>query len=163
MKTTAAIAYAAVAFASSALAGCAQARHVDVMTILAYGNCQTNEIGVRTIDYATLATFRGAHLIGMTESDESAQQPVHLIAIVPGEFPTPGYSVTLKDGAMLAGDQLTIAVKTDRPAPDAVLAQMITHPCLVVGIADPSVARVKVVDDSAAVLGEVVLAAPKKP
>jgi hypothetical protein len=75
MKTTAAIAYAAVAFASSALAGCAQARHVDVMTILAYGNCQTNEIGVRTIDYATLATFRGAHLIGMTESDESAQQP----------------------------------------------------------------------------------------
>ena len=163
MKTTAAIAYAAVALASSALAGCAQARHVDVMTILAYGNCQTNEIGVRTIDYATLATFRGAHLIGMTESDESAQQPVHLIAIVPGEFPTPGYSVTLKDGAMLAGDQLTIEVKTDRPAPDAVLAQMITHPCLVVGIADPSVARVKVVDDSAAVLGEVVLAAPKKP
>jgi hypothetical protein len=40
---------------------------------------------------------------------------------------------------------------------------MITHPCLVVGIADPSVARVKVVDDSAAVLGEVVLAALKKP
>jgi len=118
---------------------------------------------VRTIDYATLATFRGAHLIGMTESDESAQQPVHLIAIVPGEFPTPGYSVTLKDGAMLAGDQLTIEVKTDRPAPDAVLAQMITHPCLVVGIADPSVARVKVVDDSAVLLGEVVLAAPKKP
>ena len=43
------------------------------------------------------------------------------------------------------------------------LAQMITHPCLVVGIADPEVARVKVLDDSAAVLGEVDLAMSKEP
>jgi len=156
-------ALASAALVAALSGGCAQARHVDVMTVLANANCQTTEIGVRAIDYAALAALRGTRLIGMTESEDSAQQPVHLIAIVPGEFPTPGYSVTLKDGAMLAGDQLTIAVKTDRPAPDAVLAQMITHPCLVVGIADPSVARVKVVDDSAAVLGEVVLAAPKKP
>ncbi len=54
---------------------------------------------------------------------------------------------------------LTIRIKTDRPPPDAMLAQMITHPCLVVGIADPAVGRVKVLDESAAVLGEVDLAA----
>ncbi len=165
MKRHTAIAYAAITLVVIALdAGCAQARHVDVMTVFANGNCRTTEVGVRAIDYAALAAFRGTHLIGMTESNESAQQPLHLIAIVPGEFPTPGYSVTLKDGAALADDQLTIAVKTDRPAADTVLVQMITHPCLVVGIDDPAVGRVKVVDDSAAVLGEVVLAAaPKQP
>ena len=155
------------AFASAALAaalsgGCAQARHVDVMTVLANGNCQTTEVGVRAIDYATLATFRGTRLIGMSESEASAQQPVHLIAIVPGEFPTAGYGVSLQEGAALTADLLTIKVKTDRPPPDAMLAQMITHPCLVVGIADPAVSRVKVLDDSAVVLGEVDLATSNK-
>ncbi len=96
------------ALASAALAaaldgGCAQARHVEVMTVLANGNCQTTEIGVRAIDYATLAAFRGTRLIGMTESAESTQQPVHLIAIVPGEFPTAGYGVSLQEGAALIG------------------------------------------------------------
>jgi hypothetical protein len=148
---------------AAALNGCAQARHVEVMTVLANGNCQTTEIGVRAIDYATLATFRGTRLIGMTESEQSTSQPLHLIAIVPGEFPTAGYGVSLREGTALTADVLTIKIKTDRPSPEAVLAQMITHPCLVVGIADPAVARVKVLDDSAAVLGEVDLARSKEP
>src|SRR5258708_7646534 len=143
----------------TASSGCAQAHHVDVMTVLANANCQTAEIGVRAIDYATLAKFRGTHLIGMTESEEAAQRPVHLIAIVPGEFPTPGYNVALQGDAALTADRLTIKVKTDRPPPDAILAQMITHPCLVVGIADPVVQHVRVEDDSAKVLGEVDLSA----
>ena len=160
MNQRLALASAALA---SALHGCAQARHVEVMTVLANGNCQTTEIGVRTIDYAALAAFRGTRLIAMTQSEESTQQPVHLIAIVPGEFPTAGYGVSLQDGAALTAGLLTIKIKTDRPSPDAMLAQMITHPCLVVGIADPEVARVKVLDDSAAVLGEVDLAMSKEP
>jgi hypothetical protein len=142
--------------------GCAEAHHVDVMTVLTNGNCQASEVGVRAIDYATLAKFRGTHLIGMTESDDATQHPVHLIAIVPAEFPTPGYSIALQGDAALAVDRLTIKVKTDRPPPDAILAQMITHPCLVVGIADPVVQHVRVEDDSA-VLGEVDLPAAKQP
>ncbi len=41
------------------------------MTVLANGNCQTDEAGVRAIDYAALAAFRGTRLIGMTESGRS--------------------------------------------------------------------------------------------
>jgi len=156
-------ALASAALVAALSGGCAQARHVDVMTVLANANCQTTEIGVRAIDYAALAALRGTRLIGMTESEDSAQQPVHLIAIVPGEFPTAGYGVSLQEGAALTADLLTIKVKTDRPSPDAMLAQMITHPCLVVGVADPAVARVKVLDDSAAMLGEVDLRTSKEP
>ncbi len=47
----------------------------------------------------------------------------------------------------LYGGVLTLRIKTDRPPPDAMLAQVITHPCLVVGIADPAVGRVKVLDE----------------
>lgn len=142
-------------------AGCAEAHHVDVMTVLANGNCQTTETGVRTIDYATLATFRGTRLIGMTESEESTHSPVHLIAIVPAQFPTAGYSIALSDTTTLSADQLTLQISTERPPEDAMLAQMITHPCLVVGIADPVVRRVRVVGENAAVLGEVELSAGK--
>jgi PrcB C-terminal len=158
VKHQTAFTFVAAVVATACLnAGCAEAHHVDVMTVLANGNCQTNEIGVRAIDYATLATYRGTHLIGMTESAESTQSPAHLIAIVPGQFPTPGYNITLQHPATLSVDLLTLQISTEHPPADAVLAQMITHPCLVVGIADPIVRRVRVVGDNATVLGEVAL------
>ena len=159
MKHRTAFTIAAVVTTACLNAGCAQAHHVDVMTVLANGNCQTTEIGVHAIDYATLATFRGTHLIGMTEPEQSTQPPLHLIAIVPGEFPTAGYSILLTESTTLAVDQLTLQIQTERPPADAVLAQMITHPCLVVGIADPVVRRVRVVGDDAAMLGEIELSA----
>jgi hypothetical protein len=140
--------------ATSLAAGCADAHHVDVMTVLAQGNCQTEKTGVQLIDYATLASYRGTHLIGMTESSQAQQNPAHLIAIAPGQFPTAGYSVQLLDGSTLADKLLTINIKVERPPADAMLAQMITHPCLVVGVADPAVARVRVLNDTE-VLGEV--------
>jgi PrcB C-terminal len=150
------------AVAATFLVGCAQPQRVDVTTVLANDNCRTDEPGVRAIDYAALAAFQGTHLIGMTESEESAQRPLHLVAIA-GEFPTPGYSISLQEGTKITAGVLTIRIKTERPPQDAMLSQVITHPCLVVGVADPAVSRVKVLDESAAVLGEVDLSAPKKP
>ncbi len=155
--------FSSFAVAATLVVGCAQAQHVDVTTVLANGNCRTNEVGVRTIDYEALAAFQGTRLIGMTESEESAHRPLHLVAIVPGEFPTPGYSISLQDGAELTAGVLTLRIKTDRPPPDAMLAQVVTHPCLVVGIADPAVGRVKVLDESAVALGEVDLSASRRP
>jgi len=140
--------------AASLATSCADAHHVDVMTVLAQGNCQTEKTGVELIDYATLATYRGTHLIGMTESSEAQRNPAHLIAIVPGQFPTAGYGVQLLEGSTLTDKLLTIKIKVDRPPADAILAQMITHPCLVVGVADPAVARVRVLNDTE-LLGEV--------
>jgi hypothetical protein len=135
--------------------GCADADRIDVVPVLTNGNCQTKESGVRLIDYATLATFRATHLIGMTESAEATKNPLHLIAIVPGEYPTPGYTVALQAAPELTGGAMTLKVKVEHPAKDAILAQMITHPCLVVGVADPAVSHVRVLDENAVVLGEV--------
>jgi PrcB C-terminal len=136
--------------------GCANAHHVDVMTVLEQGNCQTETTGVQLIDYATLATLRGTHLIGMTESPEAARNPARLIAIVPGQFPTPGYGVRLHGDPVLNGDLLTLQIEIEHPPADAILAQMLTHPCLVVGIADPMVGRVKVIRENETV-GEIQL------
>ena len=145
---------------ASLAAGCADGHHVDVMTVMSQGNCQTEKTGVQVIDYTTLAAYRGAHLIDMTESSEAQDNPAHLIAIVPAQFPTAGYGVQLLEGSTLADKLLTIRIKVDHPPADATLAQMITHPCLVVGVADPAVARVRVMNESA-LLGEVEIPAAK--
>lgn len=146
--------------ASSLSGGCAEAHHVEIMTVLANGNCQTTDTGVHLIDFVTLATFRGTHLIGMTESADAARNPAHLIAIVPAQYPTAGYSVQLLDESALSEKLLTIKIRIERPPSNAMLAQVITHPCLVVGIADPAVGRVRVMND-AVVLGEVEILAAK--
>jgi hypothetical protein len=153
-RTSSFVRRAGLIAAASLATACADAHHVDVMTVLAQGNCQTEKTGVELIDYATLATYRGTHLIGMSESPEAQRNPAHLIAIAPAQFPTAGYGVALLDGSTLTDKLLTIRIKIERPPADAVLAQMITHPCLVVGIADPAVGRVRVLNDSA-LLGEV--------
>ncbi len=144
--------------AAACAAGCA--RHVDVTTVLTQDNCSSAETGVHLIDFATLATFRGTHLIGMTESPDAAAHPAHLIAIVPAQYPTAGYSVELKGDAIRAKTLLTINVDIKRPPEGAVLAQMITRPCLVVDFNNPAVHRVRVLHD-ADVLGEVDLPASR--
>jgi PrcB C-terminal len=141
--------------------GCADAHRVNVMTVLSNASCQTTTPGVRIIDYAALAELRGSRLIGMTEAPDPAASPLHLIAIVPGPYPTPGYDLTLDDSAPLLADPLILRVTITRPPPDAILAQVLTHPCLVVGIDDQAVKRVRVVDDAATVLGELDLSTPR--
>ena len=135
--------------------GCAQAHRVVVMTVLTNGNCQTTGTGVRLIDYAALAELRGTHLIGMTEAPQAAAAPLHLIAIVPGEYPTPGYSLTLDEATPALTDPLILRVKVATPPAGAILAQVVTHPCLVVGIDDQAVKRVRVINDAAVLVGEV--------
>ncbi|HET6474129.1 MAG TPA: protease complex subunit PrcB family protein [Pseudomonadales bacterium] len=153
----------AIVFATLLSAGCTGTDHLDVTTVLAHGNCQTSDAGVKEIDYATLAAYRGTRLLDMTESKESVAHPVHLVAILPGEFPTPGYGLAVGGEPKLQQHVLTIAVTVSKPASDAILAQMITRPCLVVGIGDPRVERVRVVDDSARTIGEIELAPAKTP
>jgi hypothetical protein len=148
---------------SGIVAGCADADHVDVTTVLSRGDCLTSDIGVKEIDYATLAAYRGTRLLGMTESPESDAHPVHLVAIVPAEYPTPGYSLAIDGEPAINDGELTVSIKVNNPPPDATLAQMITRPCLVVGVADRRVDRVRVVDDSAHPVGVLNLAPPKAP
>jgi len=141
-----------------AASGCAQAKHVQVMTVLNEGNCRTESTGVQLIDYPALAELRGARLVGMSD-DGAGAPPVHLIAIMPGTYPTAGYTLELVDAEPPPGDPLILQVTLSKPPDDAIMAQVITHPCLVVGIDDKSVRRVRVDMDSKS-LGEVDLSAP---
>ena len=134
--------------------GCAEAHRVQIMTVLTNGNCKTTTTGVRLIDYAALAELRGTRLIGM-EAPEAAQASLRLIAIVPGEYPTAGYHLTLDHTSVDLADPLTLHVTVAKPPPDAILAQVITHPCLVVGIENAEVKRVRVIDDAGHPVGEV--------
>jgi len=148
---------------SIVVAACADADRIDVTTVLAHGNCQTSDTGVKEIDYKTLAAYRGTRLLDMTESPEANAHPMHLVAIVPGEYPTAEYGLEVNGEPAIKGGELTIAVRVNKPAPEAILAQMITRPCLVVGVADPRVDRVRVVDDAARLIGELSLAPAKAP
>lgn len=141
--------------------GCAEAHRVQVMTVLSNGNCKTTTAGVRVIDYAALAELRGTRLIGMTEAPEAAETPLHLIAIIPPESPTAGYSLTLDEAMVPLADPLVLRVKLVKPPADAILAQVITHPCLVVGIENPGVKRVRVIDDADQLLGEIDVSKPQ--
>jgi hypothetical protein len=137
----------------AATLGCAQARHVQVMTVMNDGNCRTESIGVQLIDYPTLAELSGARLVDMS-GDSAAAPPVHLIAIMPGTYPTAGYTLELADAEPPPGDPLVLEVKLTKPPDGAILAQVVTHPCLVVGVDDKSVRRVRIVLNSKT-LGEV--------
>jgi hypothetical protein len=141
--------------------GCADAHQIQVMTVLANGNCKTTEAGVRLIDYAALAELRGTHLIEMTEAPAATMTPLHLIAIVPPESPTAGYSLTLAESRVDLADPLELRVNVAKPPPDAMLAQVITHPCLVVGIENPAIKRVRVLDNADQLIGEVDISKPK--
>ena len=136
--------------------GCADAHPIQIMTGLANGNCKTTQPGVRLIDYAGLAELRGTHLIGMSEAPADASATtLHLIAIVPPASPTAGYGLTLAESQVALADPLTLRINVVKPNPDAMVAQMITHPCLVVGIESDAIKHVRVVDDAGHLIGEV--------
>ncbi len=137
------------------LGGCADSTRVALMTVLNHGNCQTVTTGVQLIDYGTVAQLRGTRLIGMSNEAGDGAPPLHLIAILPGEYPTSGYSIHLNETAPKLSDPLTIRITLQPPPQDAMQAQVMTRPCLVVGIDDPAVKIVRVIDDRDALLGEV--------
>ncbi|MGI9325994.1 MAG: protease complex subunit PrcB family protein [Pseudomonadales bacterium] len=125
------------------LAGCSGARPVQTEVMLAHQNCQTLEAGITPVTLDRVAKIRGSRLIsldpaGQVQQDQEQSQPqqpsgVALFAISKGSMPTPGYGMTLA-GAELAKQTLTVQVNWQTPAADAMLAQVITHPCLVIAV-----------------------------
>jgi len=136
--------------------GCARIEHFHVSEVMSHGNCQRIDPGATVVDYGTLAHLRGADLIGMSEAEPTpTEAPLTLIAVSLGTRPTPGYRLVLLDAGSLDGDVLTARVGIEGPPADAVLAQMLTHPCIVLGVADPGIRRIRIVDGDGALVGEV--------
>ena len=70
-----------------------------------------------------------------------------VLAISMGTRPTAGYALALHETAVAVADGVaTVVVRFDEPAPGAMLAQVLTSPCLLVRIPRDGLREVRVVD-----------------
>ena len=123
---------------SMALTACSAGAAVPLNEVLNYGNCAGLDAGVREVTLDEVARLRGMTMFGGDDAAPVDQQGMpKLIAISKGPQPTAGYAFVLKEGRW-AEDTLTIEVEWKKPPADAMTAQMISHPCLVVGLPDPA-------------------------
>jgi len=137
---------------------------LEAVTLLQHGQCQALPEGVRLIGYAELAKLRGNSLLSMTDGDDTASGPGEardplLVAVSRGPQPTAGYALAL-DSATLDTGTASLHVRWQTPPTDSLQAQVITHPCLVVGLPRAPVKRVRVVDQSGTVIGELTVETP---
>ncbi|MCG8517998.1 MAG: protease complex subunit PrcB family protein [Pseudomonadales bacterium] len=83
-------------------------------------------------DLQRLASVPGMNLdLGSLPTENLKQQP--LVVVSQGQKPTAGYSVSLK-AAGLNGDRLLLAMAISEPRADAMVAQVLTTPCVVVAV-----------------------------
>ena len=140
--------------------GCARNAAVEATTVLNYNQCQGLEAGLTMVDYDDVAGIRGGTLLGMTgaadSQGEDSSTDLVLVAISRGEQPTPGYGFTLEDTQRENGTAV-VSISWKAPEAGSVLAQMTTHPCLVVGLPRNGIRRVEAVDQSGASLGSLEL------
>ena len=134
------------------MAGCAGPTPIEAVAVLQHGQCQSVDAGVTRVDYADLARIRGSNLLSLSKPEGEETTDLLLVAISRGQQPTAGYALSL-DSAFAEGTTALIRVIWDSPPADAVLAQVITHPCLVVGLPSASFSKVRVVDQDLDELG----------
>lgn len=140
-----------------ALSACA-GDTVPLNEVLNYGNCSGLTAGVREVNLDEVAKIRGMIMFGADEATPVDQSGLpRMIAISRGEQPTAGYSLSLGEGRM-EGEALHVQVEWRTPAADAVTAQMISHPCLVISLPDPVPAEVVVTTTHGDEIGRMTLA-----
>ena len=145
----------------SCLIGCDRGLELAATEVLNNTNCKGAEDGLRKVSYADVAQLRGSTLLSMTGSAETAERSAAtgkpellLFAISQGRQPTPGYFFTLKD-ARLKQDVAELQLTWQTPDPESVQAQVITYPCIVIGVEAGAFRDVRAVDQDGNLLGEV--------
>jgi hypothetical protein len=142
----------------AAIGGCTEApRTVGVDTVLSHAHCHQLAPGVHRVTLDDVARLRGAQLLGF-ENDADDLPPAAndtlLLAVSLGQRPTAGYSLRADDSAELDDGVLTLRVLETRPGPTDMVAQVITHPCLVLSVPARGIERVRVVDRDGTPIGE---------
>lgn len=137
--------------------GCSTRDKLAAEEVLKHGNCQTLESGISQVSFEDVAKIRGSKLIGMTDLEQPQQEPdLLLLAVSNGDQPTPGYGFNLKD-AYLDGETAIIEFSWTVPEADAILAQVMTHPCIVVGLGTGSFRLIRAIDHTGKLIGELSL------
>ncbi len=135
-------------------AGCAAGASLEASSVLSYDQCRGIDVGLTQVDFADVAGIRGGTLLNMTRPEPApeGEEDLLLVAISRGPQPTPGYAITL-DRALRRDSTAQITVTWTTPESGAVLAEVMTHPCLVVALPRRGLSRVEAVDQSGSALG----------
>ena len=140
------------------LSGCPTGTQVDVITVLVHENCGRAVSGVEIVDPEQVAALRpSTRLIGMKGAPGPGEDGALLVAIGQGTRPTPGYGLAVAKPGVLDAGTLTLSIAEKQPPEDAVMAQMITQPCLVVGVAQAGISSVRAVTADGTAIGEVTI------
>lgn len=137
--------------------GCAADREVPVAVVRGGARCGGDAPSVRRL--ASPEALGAAFPAGLGEAAPSADfERAAVLLVAVGQRPTAGYGVELaaerapvKDGVAL------VRVTVREPAAGAMVAQVVTSPCLVVTLPRAGLAEVKVADGAGALLGSVPL------
>lgn len=143
----------AVTLLAMVASGCSAAT-VAVTEVLNQANCAPLEAGVHVVTLEDVARMMGRRMIGSTATppDQSGGAQ-RLVAISRGEQPTAGYGFELISASTTTGNEIMVTVRWREPAADAVVAQVITQPCLVIGLPDAATGPLSVSLDDGSLLG----------
>jgi hypothetical protein len=141
---------------AGALCGCSGHHEASLVEVLNHDQCRISEAGVQVVGMEELARIRGGRLLSAPDEPEATPADLLLVAVSRGQQPTPGYGFELLEGTM-KGEVVTVRLAWNQPPPDAVLAQVITHPCIVIGLEGQGFSTLRVIDEEDGPLGEIVL------
>ncbi len=129
---------------------------VSLVEVLNHDHCEIERAGAKLVGIEEVARIRGGRLLAAPDEPDPTSGELLLIAVSRGQQPTPGYGLKLLEGSM-KGDVVTVRLAWTEPPPDAVLAQVITHPCIVIGLEGKGFTALRIIDDEDEPLGEIVL------
>jgi hypothetical protein len=126
-------------------------------TLLTQSNqCWNNSVDpsvvwITSIDsYESVYNQTRKHILGETSTAPSVDfTRLSVIAVYMGRKPTAGYQVSLASSAAKIGEhnELTLLVSWIEPPGDALLAQVITSPCILVSIPKRDYSTIQIVDE----------------
>ena len=133
-----------VALLAAVTAGCGSNRPMQII-----GDWFSDAREVQVSLFPNVARFedwREARGVQMPGFEQASDQQI--VVIEYGQRPTTGYHLAVSRVARARGSELTLNVTLLSPPPGAVTAQMLTAPCVVVGVPRGNYRLVRVVDQS---------------
>lgn len=138
-------------------AACAHARPLPATVVRSGMQCGGAAEGVSARWLGTESALREALVLEAPLGVAPAAPAVDfsrsgVILVAMGQRPTAGYAISLAEPRAEVRDGVaTLVVTLEEPAPDAMLAQVITSPCLLVSLPREGLREVRVVDAAGAV------------
>lgn len=136
--------------------GCTSGDSIPSAVLLNHTDCTIAKAGMQVVSYEDVARLRGSTLLSLTSAPVSPQSDLILLAISNGRQPTAGYRFDF-EGAFTVEGTATLELRWLTPTDGSPQPQMITYPCIVVGLERGDFESVRAVDDHGKLLGEIVI------